>query len=307
MSIILHEEQTQQIFLTLAESLDGGEAPPTTDLVTYLQHPEASIRRLAIEVIELENDSAAIPALLRAASDTNVEVSLLAGEVLRGFQNPAAIGHLVAGLESSASETRLAALVALRERREPQALDALIRRISDAEPEIRRQAVTAVANYRSHEQLFALRSALHDESAAVRRVAIEAVAQFNDDPLVFNDLIAALGDSNWEVRRQAALELGRFPSWDATAALKATLEDPAWQVVREAALSLARLQVDAGEGVAKLLTHELSDLRIAGAVALGASQNPSWIDRLEPLLNDQDGGVRKSARLAIEQLATLRK
>ena len=59
--------------------------------------------------------------------------------------------------------------------------------------------------------------------------------------------------------------------------------------------------------MARLLSHELADLRIAGAVALGESQNPSWIDRLEPLLNDQDGGVRKSARLAIEQLAALRK
>ena len=307
MSITLDNEQTQQIFLTLAESLEGGEAPSTKLLVTYLGHPEASIRRLAIEVIQLENDSAAIPALLRATSDTNVEVSLLASEVLRAFQTPAAVEHLIAALESSASETRLAAVVALRERREPQALDPLIRRINDAEPGIRLHAVTAVANYRSHDQLFAMRSALRDESAAVRRVAIEAVAQFNDDPLVFDELIAALGDNHWQVRREAALELGRFPSENARAALTATLEDPAWQVVREAALSLARLQVDAGEAGAKLLTYELSDLRIAGAVALGASQNPSWIDRLELLLNDQDGGVRKAARLAIEQLAALRK
>ena len=307
MSITLDNEQTQQIFLTLAESLEGGEAPPTKLLVTYLHHPEASIRRLAVEVIQLENDSAAIPALLRATSDTNIEVSLLASEVLRAFQTPAAVEHLVAALENPASKTRLAAVVALRERREPQALDGLKRKISDVEPEIRRQAVTAVANYQSHDQLSALRSALRDESAAVRRVAIEALAQFNDDPLVFDDLIAALEDNNWQVRREAALELGRFPGEDARSALTATLEDPAWQVVREAALSLARLQVDAGEGVAKLLTHELSDLRIAGVIALGASQNPSWLDRLEPLLNDQDGGVRKSARLAIEQLAALRK
>ena len=75
------------------------------------------------------------------------------------------------------------------------------------------------------------------------------------------------------------------------------------QVVREAALGLSRLQVDGGEAVAALLTHDLADLRIAGAVALGESQNPRWVDRLESLRNDQDGGVRKSARLAIERLA----
>jgi hypothetical protein len=66
MSITLDDEQSQQIFLTLAESLEGGEPLPTGLLVTSLQHPEASIRRLAIEVIQLENDPAVIPALLRA-------------------------------------------------------------------------------------------------------------------------------------------------------------------------------------------------------------------------------------------------
>ena len=45
MSITLDDEQTQQIFLTLAESLEGGEPLPTKLLVTSLQHPEASIRR----------------------------------------------------------------------------------------------------------------------------------------------------------------------------------------------------------------------------------------------------------------------
>jgi hypothetical protein len=42
MSITLDDE-TQQLFLTLAESLEGGEPLPTKLLVTSLQHPEASI------------------------------------------------------------------------------------------------------------------------------------------------------------------------------------------------------------------------------------------------------------------------
>jgi HEAT repeat protein len=136
-------------------------------------------------------------------------------------------------------------------------------------------------------------------------VAISAVAQFAV-PLVFDDLMAALGDRDWQVRREAALELGRFPSLDGRIALEATLSDPAWQVVREAALSLARLKADPGVALARLLTHDLADIRIAAAVALGASQNPSRIDQLEALLNDKDAGVQKTARLAIEQLAALR-
>ena len=74
-------------------------------------------------------------------------------------------------------------------------------------------------------------------------------------------------------------------------------------MAREAALSLSRLQAGGDERLAGLLLHELADLRIAAAVALGESQNPAWIARLEPLLNDPDTGVQKSARRAIERLA----
>jgi len=68
MSIALDDQQTQQIFLTLAESLEGGEALPTRLLVTYLQHPEAAIRRLAIEVIQPRERSRSRPSI--AASDS---------------------------------------------------------------------------------------------------------------------------------------------------------------------------------------------------------------------------------------------
>ena len=75
-------------------------------------------------------------------------------------------------------------------------------------------------------------------------------------------------------------------------------------MTREAALSLSRLQAGADERLAGLLLHELADLRIAAVTALGESQDPAWITRLEPFLNDPDTGVRKSARRAIERLAS---
>jgi HEAT repeat protein len=301
MSITLDDEQTQQIFLTLVESLEGGKRLPTKLLVTYLQHPEDAIRRLAIEVIEYGNDPAAIPALLRAAADPDIEISVAAGEALRSFRNLAATKHLIEGLEYPASETRLAAVVALRERNEPEAVNALLRTISDPVPEVRREVVIALACYRDDELVPALRSALRDKSAAVRKAAVAAVANF-DGSLVF--LILALTDDSWQVRREAAIALGRFPCDGAVAALRNTLGDPAWQVEREAVLSLSRLQASDDERVARLLFHELADLRAAAASALGESLNPAWIARLELLLNDPDAGVEKSARRAIERLAS---
>jgi HEAT repeat protein len=176
MSITIDDEETQHIFLSLVESLEGGDRLPTKLLVAYLQHPEEVIRRLAIEVIENENDPAAIPALLRAAADPNIEIGLAPGEALRSFRNPAATKHLIEGLEDPASETRLAAVVALRERREPEAVNALLRTISDPVPEVRREVVIALTSYRNDELLPALRSALRDRSAAVRKAAVAATS-----------------------------------------------------------------------------------------------------------------------------------
>jgi hypothetical protein len=180
-------------------------------------------------------------------------------------------------------------------------VNALLRTIDDPVPEVRREVVIALTYYRNDELLPALRSALRDNSAAVRKAAVAAVAEF-DGSLVF--LILALTDDNWQVRREAAIALGRFPADAAVAALRNTLGDPAWQVEREAVLSLSRLRASDDERVARLLFHELADLRAAAAFALGESLNPAWIARLELLLSDPDAGVEKSARRAIERLAS---
>jgi HEAT repeat protein len=301
MSITLNDEQAEDIFLTLAESLEDGKRLPTEILVTYLRHPEDSIRKLAAELIEYGNDPTAIPALLEVAADANIEVGLLASEALRSFQHPAAVQYLIEGLSDSSAETRLAAVLALRERRATDAIGGLLRSLDDPEAEVRREAVIALTYYRNDDLLPALRSALRDRSAAVRKAAVAAVAEF-DRALVF--LILALTDDNWQVRREAAIALGRFPGDAAVAALRNTLGDPAWQVEREAVLSLARLQASDDERVARLLFHELPDLRATAASALGESLNSAWIAQLELLLGDPDVGVEKSARRAIERLAS---
>ena len=57
-------------------------------------------------MLEYNNDPIAIPALLEAAADQNIEISIAAGEVLRSFRNPEAIPALIAGIGSSRAETR---------------------------------------------------------------------------------------------------------------------------------------------------------------------------------------------------------
>ena len=298
-------ETPQQIFTTLAESLEDGERLPTETLIAYLRHREEAIRKLTVELLEYNNDPIAVPALLEAAADDNIEVSIAASEILRSFRNPQAVDYLIEGLSDPKPETRLAAVVALRDRGAPAAVAGLVRSLGDPEPEVRREAIIALSHYRRGDLLLALRSGLRDESPAVRKAAVAAVAEF-DSAFVFDDLITALSDDNWQVRREAAVALRHFSGQASEAALRDALSDTSWQVAREAAFSLSRLQPSENEHVAGLLVHELADLRIAAVIALGESGNSAWVDRLEPLLNDSDSGVQKSARRAIERLAAAR-
>lgn len=102
-------ERTQQIFSTLMESLEEGEELPRDALISYLRHPESAIRKLALELLEYANDPSVLPALLEAAADPDIEVSILAREILRSFRNPRAVDYLVEGLNHaghSAKELR---------------------------------------------------------------------------------------------------------------------------------------------------------------------------------------------------------
>jgi hypothetical protein len=60
MSTVANDDQTRQIFLSLAESVEDGKSLPTEILIAYSEHPEDAIRRLAIEAIGYENDPAGV-------------------------------------------------------------------------------------------------------------------------------------------------------------------------------------------------------------------------------------------------------
>lgn len=303
MSLFLDDipERTRQLFETLAENLEAGEPLPIEILSTYLRHPEDAVRKVAVELLEYTNDLAAIPVLLKAVSDPNVEVSISAGEVLRSFRHPEVVKHLISALKDGAAETRVAAVAALRDRHALEAKDALRARLSDSEPEVRREAVLALLHYHDSELLPDLRSALRDPSAAVRKAAVAAVAEF-DSAFVFDDLIALLSDDNWQVRREAASALSRFPGQATQAAFVDVLSDPAWQVVREAVAGLSRLRAGGNEHVAALLAHELATLRIAAADALGTSHDARWIPRLDAARVDAVPDVRRAVERAIFRL-----
>jgi len=144
--------------------------------------------------------------------------------------------------------------------------------------------------------------ALHDQNAGVRKAAVSAVGGFADDETL-PELLPAVHDCDWEVRRAAAAILGEFPANKiAVFALRQALRDENTDVVREALTSLGKGHGPVDEDLEKFLSHPLADLRLAAAKAIGEIGETGSRVRLATLLQDSDPGVARAALKAISRL-----
>jgi len=112
-----------------------------------------------------------------------------------------------------------------------------------------------------------------------------------------------LSDADWQVRREAAIVLGRSGRAEVGQALIAALEDPYWQVIKEAAAGIATLRVSAPKPLLGLLGHAHPDIRRTAAAALGAIGAVEAAGALAALGADTDIEVRKAASHALDQIA----
>ncbi|HSK62568.1 MAG TPA: HEAT repeat domain-containing protein [Pyrinomonadaceae bacterium] len=107
-------------------------------------------------------------------------------------------------------------------------------------------------------------------------------------------LIAHLAAEDLEVRRSAAVALGRIADAKATPALVEKLSDDSLAV--EAANALARIgDPQAVEGLLNLVGNPDASIRQAAVSALNSLLPPSMAERIIPLLHDRDPNVRESA------------
>jgi HEAT repeat protein len=126
----------------------------------------------------------------------------------------------------------------------------------------------------------------------LRDEAIEALVRHG--PATLDLLIAQLSAEDLEVRRSAAVALGRIGDSHATSALVNTLSDQSLAI--DAVNALAQIgDANAVDGLLKLLGNEDPSIRQAATNALNAVMPPSMSERIIPLLHDLDPNVRESA------------
>jgi HEAT repeat protein len=197
---------------------------------------------------------------------------------------------------------RREAVVTLAFLRLPEAFGPLLARVSDPDARVRRLAIgalIAVAGGRGGGVGVGVGAGAGAEGSA------EVGADAKREQALVATLTAALADSDWQVRAEAALVLGRGGLESGAPALVAALENQAeaWQVRKEVAQALGKLKVEAAAaGLVALLGAENADLRkvAAGALGeLGAGARTAALQPLEALQADVDVEVKKAATRAL--------
>jgi HEAT repeat protein/beta-lactamase regulating signal transducer with metallopeptidase domain len=249
-------------------------------------------------------ESAAVPGLAAALSDSDMEVRRSAARALGSLEDPRAVDALTQALRRDADEqvraTAAWALGQIDDRRAVSALTEAVR--EDRAVGVRKQAAWALGQIEDPAAVPALGAALRDADADVRRQAVWALGQIEDARAV-PPLVEALGNADVATRRQAAWALGQIDSREATAALGNALRDRDTDVRKQAAWALGQIEDPAAvNALAAALRDGAAEVRKQAAWALGQIEAPSAVPGLSAALRDESREVRKMAAWALAQI-----
>jgi HEAT repeat protein len=222
-----------------------------------------------------------------------------AAELLGRLRIGRAVGPLVAALHDPSEDVRTVAARSLAAIGDPDAVPALASALADPS----RWTLSLVAEnlmQMGPDAVQPLLDLLAGDDHNVRVAAVQILGEIRD-PAALSALIAVLaGAGNLNLRAQAAAALGRLGGPDAQTALLAALGDSQWQVRAQAAKALGRLGHPA---VAARLAAAMPDLnwwvRVNCAEALACLGTPGRT-QLERLLGHSDAYVRDQAHAVLE-------
>jgi HEAT repeat protein len=297
-----------------AQNLSASKANPKeiASLIKKLKTNDEMELDAAIEKLG-EIGEPAIPALMAALQDKNLQVRRSAADVLRQIGRPA-IPALAKALKNSDANVRsYAAYVLGRIGAEAKtALPQLVPLLKDSDANVRSNAADALEGIGAEGKtaLPQLVPLLKDSDANVRSSAASALGSLGAEAkTALPQLVPLLKDSDADVRSNAAYALGRIGAKAKTGVpqLVPLLKDSDANVRINAAYALARIGAEAKTGVPQLVPLlKDSDANVrsnaADALARIGAEAKTALPQLVPLLKDSDANVRISVASALGRI-----
>ncbi len=254
-----------------------------------------------------DTTSIAVPALIEALRDGDVEVRRAACNSLSNLDDHRAIPALIDVLKDGDAEVRSCAAHALGSFEDKRAVPGLVALLKDKEQDVRESALSSLENFRDQVPASAIITALGDESpdikvAAIRLAECECEDEKRQDPQVVQKVVELIGHPNADVRDAAISVLPSFHLKEAPAGLLAGAKDKNPEVRQHVAEALGSIHDARSVPVLKdLLSDGNADVREAAVNALSEIRDRSALEALVSALKSSDPVVRRSAAEALGQ------
>lgn len=302
----LNKEDEKVRFITLMNVAEEERA----ELLPWLHYavlhdPALIVRQEAAKRLESWEDQASLQALAQALNDPERAVVDAATQSLSEVKNAESAAVLVPYLAMDNVAVKIAILRALKPLRPLSLYDSIIQHTKHADVDVRREAVSALSWLQQQQAVDILAHiAQTDTDNETRRIATGGLGYSKQvSAQVEQALHSGLDSTDWQLRVEAALTIGKLKAQALEATLLQLLFDAYWQVRIAVVRSLGLLKSQqALNGLADNFKHDISNLRKEVALALGEIGGAQAEQLLHVHEQDPDPEVRKSIRIGLNQI-----
>lgn len=258
-----------------------------------------------------DTNNVAVPALILALKDSDVEVRRAAANSLSNLDDPRAVPGLIDALKDSDSEVRCSAAHGLGSLEDKRAVPGLVALLKDSNKDVRQAALSALHSMPEQVPDDAILSAIGDSDPEVRYAAVGLALnriQSNEDedakpdPRYINAFVRMLNDASADTRQQAAEALGSSHLKEAPSALMGASRDKNADVRQAVAQALGEIGDPKSVSTLKeLLSDASADVRESAVNALSEIRDQTSLEALVGALKSSDAAVRRSAAEALGQ------
>ena len=249
-------------------------------LISALKDQEVQVRRAAAQSLANLDDPRAVPALITALKDDDAEVRTSAADGLGRLEDARATPGLVAALSDKNKDVRRSALSALQSLPGPVPVEAILTALGDGDPDVRQSAIGLATSRMDGEEglrdarlTAAILRLLADPSAEIREEALSAVGELGlkEAPAA---VIGMAKDRNADIRQQVASALGSIGDPKSVPTLRELLSDENKDVRESAVNGLSEIRDrSALEALVGALKSTDPTVRRAAAEALGQRED----------------------------------
>jgi HEAT repeat protein len=297
------EDEIVALLLRVINVIGGAESIPS--ILPFLDHDNAMIRRLAIEILGDIADPVSLDYLLAKLDDHDVAsqqaaVNSISALVAAFPEIKQDVLAKIRKLEASASvPMKLNSLSVFVNIQGEGYHDELLLASKDSDPTIRQKAISLMGKFSEERFADQLVLSLADESTAVRLAAINAIVRLRPEKGL-EPLISSLEDNDVWIRTAAAQALGEYRHPEAIDPLIRHIENDVPPVRIAAIEALGKSGHERVKDVLFRCVYE-SDLEIrrAAILALGRIPGSEVFDYLMYAMTDADWRVRAAAATAV--------